>query len=98
MPRMVASRRLLAAIIRRAVHDFVLYRDCTAQAPEEYAMAIDAAGWLFFDGEDTTDVEGRYTYLYICSLLDLDYKAIRAQALKLTRQDLKRLSGGSGDD
>lgn len=90
-------RRLLAAIVRRAVLDFVLYRDCSpAEDSLRHALAADAAGWLFFDGVEATDELGRYTFLHICMLLGVDAKQIRTQALALTRRDLQRFNGDSG--
>jgi hypothetical protein len=65
--------------------------------PEQFALANDAVGWLFWDGTESEDEEGRYTFLYICTLLDLDAKAIRERALKLTRDEVQRISNSSGD-
>jgi hypothetical protein len=91
------SRRLLAAIVRRAVLDFALYRDVNPESePLRYALATDAAGWLFFDGTESVDEEGRYTFLYLCMLLGLDARSIREQALSLTRKDLQRFNGDAG--
>jgi hypothetical protein len=82
------------AIVRRAVLDFALYRDCD---PEEdalrYELAADAAGWLFFDGIEATDEGGRYTFLHLCSLLGLNARMVREQALALSREDLHRFNG-----
>ena len=42
------SHRLLVAIIRRAVWDFVLYKDVRKKDdPALYGIGVDAAGWLF---------------------------------------------------
>ena len=93
----MAARRLLAAIVRRAVLDFALYKDCDKEeAPTRYALAVDAAGWLWFDGEEPYDDQGRYTYRYICTLLGVNPTAIREAALELTREDLHRFNGDSG--
>ena len=96
------SHRLLVAIVRRAIWDFVLYRD---EDPDRYkvkaerkkcearlAIAEDAAGWLFWDGEEQVDGEGRYTFRYICEILDLSHAQVREHALKLTREDIQRLN------
>ena len=93
----VAARRLLTAIIRRAVLDFALYRDAAPEDdPLRANLAADAAGWLFFDGLESVDEDGRYTFLHICQLLGLDAKQIRDQALALTRDDLQRFNGDVG--
>lgn len=93
------ARRLLAAIIRRAVLDFALYRDVSPLTePLRYELASDAAGWLFFDGTESVDSEGRYTFLHLCALLGLNARSIRDQALALTRKDLARFNGDAGPD
>jgi len=93
----VAARRLLTAIIRRAVLDFALYRDCDPDKESlRHELAADAAGWLFFDGTESIDAEGRYTFLHICSLLGINAQLIREQALMLTRKDLQRFNGDAG--
>ncbi len=61
-----------------------------------YELAVDAAGWLFWDGTESTDEEGRYTFLYVCNLLGMNAKEIRDQALALTREDLHRFNGDTG--
>ena len=83
----------MIAIIRRAILDFAVYRHADpSERPAEYALAEDAAGWLFWDGTETVDDEGKYTFLYICQLLELDARAIRQCALKLQRDEVQRLS------
>lgn len=90
----IAARRLLAAIIRRAVLDFVLYRDIPPAKDElRHNLAADAAGWLFFDGIETIDESGRYTFLYLCALLGINANEVREQALQLSRDDLTRFTG-----
>lgn len=87
----VPERLLLVAVLRRAIYDFVLYRELTHN--EKYnELYQDAASWLFWDGRETTDDLGRWTYRYVCSALELNYRAIRKRSLQLTREDLKRLS------
>ena len=78
--------------MRRAVLDFALYRH-QREDPLRYELAVDAAGWLFFDGEEYVDDQGRYTFMYICKLLEIDARRIRDQALALTRTDLRRFNG-----
>lgn len=84
------------AIVRRAVWDFVLYRDVNAKDSKEdakkAAWAETAAEWLFWDGAETSDDEGRYTFMYICEVLNIDPRRFRDQVLKLTREDIQRLN------
>jgi hypothetical protein len=79
------------------VLDFALYKDADREKePLRHALAVEAAGWLFFDGTESIDEEGRYTFLHICSLIGLNAKEIRDQALMLTRHDLQRFNGDAG--
>lgn len=92
------SRRLLIAIVRRAVLDFAIYRRVDQkERPEEYALAEDAAGWLFWNGMEPHDEAGRYTFLYICRLLDLNATQIRDAALTLTKEDVQRINNSAGE-
>lgn len=59
---------------------------------KRYELALDAAGWMFWDGEECIDEEGRYTFLYVCSLLELDPRRVRTIALHLTRDDIHRMN------
>jgi hypothetical protein len=83
---------LLSAIVRRAVMDIALYRH-KPEDPLRYELAVDAAGWLFFDGLESVDDQGRYTFMHICRVLEIDARRIRDQALTLTREDLRRFNG-----
>ena len=86
------EQRLMAAIVRRAVWDFVFYRDVhPRREPIKYAIATDAAGWLFWDGTETVDDQGRFTFLYICDSLNLEPRQVRREVLRLRREDAKRL-------
>jgi hypothetical protein len=79
------------------VLDFALYKDVSKQKDAvRHALAVDAAGWLWFDGEERIDAQGRYSFRFICSLLSVDPAAIRERALTLSRQDLHRFNGDSG--
>lgn len=92
------SRRLLLAIVRRAILDFVLYRDIAEDKNKKnHHAGADAAGWLFFDGGECVDTEGRYSFVYCCIQLDLDPQQVRASVLKMTRKDVKRFTPGLGD-
>lgn len=91
--------RLLVAIVRRAVWDFVLYRNVDPEEDRDrYELATDAAGWLFWDGEEELDDEGRYTFRFICSVLDLDATGVREHILGLSRQDIQRLNNHIKED
>lgn len=114
------SQRLLVAIMRRAIWDFVLYKDEDPsqfdpekfkstkarkraenerkRAERDLEIATDAAGWLFWDGEEEIDEEGRYTFKYICSMLDLDPTEVRQRALSMTREDIQTLNNHIKED
>jgi hypothetical protein len=85
--------RLLVAIVRRAVWDFVLYENADQKKnPNEYELYVDAVDWLFWDGEEECDGEGRLTFRHICSTLELDPRQIRQIALTMSRSDIQRLN------
>jgi hypothetical protein len=87
------AQRLLIAIVRRAVWDYVLYKDLKKREdPVLHEIGVDAAGWLFWDGTEECDEEGRHTFLHICELLDLEPQKIRAIASRLTREDIQKLN------
>lgn len=85
--------RLLVAIVRRAVWDFVLYEEAdSAKNPNEYELYVGAVDWLFWDGEEECDDEGRLTFRHICGTLGLDPRQIRQAALTMSRNDIQRLN------
>jgi len=87
------ENRLLVAIVRRAVWDFVLYRDANPKCDKDkYNMACDAAGWIFWEGEEDLDDEGRYSFAYICGELGLHPTQVRAGVLRLKRSDIQKLN------
>ena len=86
------EQRLMVAIVRRAVWDFVFYKDADPKGdPVKYAIAADAIGWMFWDGAETVDDQGRFTFLHICDSLNLAPQRVRAEVMKLKREDAKRL-------
>jgi hypothetical protein len=95
-PASEPEQRLLMAIVRRAVWDFVLYRaldaDDSREDAKRLAWAEAAAEWLFWDGVETSDEEGRYTFMYICEVLGIEPAHFREQVMKLTREDIQRLN------
>jgi hypothetical protein len=62
------------------------------KAERDLATAEDAAGWLFWDGEEEVDEQGRYTFRYICTMLDLNPAEVRARALSMTREEVQKLN------
>ncbi len=79
------DHRLLIAVLLRAVRDFVNYRDAK-KGSEQYKLAVDAAGWLFWNGREPM------TFLKICETVGLDPENIRKITLTLTRDELLRMS------
>lgn len=91
------EKRLMVAVVRRAVWDFVLYRD--SKNAEHMGIAAEAAGWLFSDEEDAPEGEDeRYTFVNICSALELDPRYVRECVLRLKRDDIPRLNNNIKDD
>lgn len=85
------NQRLLIAILFRAVRDFVHYRSAKEGTPE-YEVAADAAGWIWWDGEQPLEKAEPMTFRYICRELDLDVEKIRRLTRRLTVQELKRMT------
>ena len=92
---MMASRckALLLEVVRRAVHDWVLYRN--TRKMHDKVLAEDAYLWLFEEkpGHPRWELrlrEGRgfLAFLSICENLDLDPEAVRQRARKLTIRDI----------
>lgn len=82
------ARRLLVAVINRAILDFALYREISLEEDEvKYRLWEDAAGWLFYDGEEEETTEYRPTFMHICKLLDLEPRKVRERAISLTPKD-----------
>jgi len=85
-------RALLLEVIRRAAHDWVLYR--STRRPER-AYAHDAYIWLFEEEPGHPWWELRHkegepllAFLNICEVLDLDPKFVRARIRKMTIRDI----------
>lgn len=86
--KLTPQKKLVAAVLRRAVWDFALYRDVLKKNdPEKYQMAVDAAGWIFSDEQ----VKGALTFLYVCEVLGLDPGHIRNSTLALDRERVYQL-------
>lgn len=85
------EHRLWFHVLRRQIWDFVLYRDAE-EGTEESQLAEDAAGWLWWDGQEELDDHGRPTFLYVCSVLGVSPQKIREAALNLTREEIQVLN------
>jgi hypothetical protein len=92
---LVASRCrvLLLEVIRRAAHDWVLYRNTRKR--KNLLLAEDAYIWLFEEKPghphwELRQQEGRMLMAFetICDALDLDAGAVRAWVKKLTVRDI----------
>ena len=66
----VPEKRLLAAVLQRAVADFVGGED---------DMRKEAGGWLFdnSDSDDSDESSPPLTFTFICEALDLDIDTLR---------------------
>lgn len=91
-------RALLLEVVRRAAHDWVLYRN--TRKPER-AYALDAYVWLFEEGpaEDGKPAHPNWelrqregdpllAFLTICELLDLDPETVRRRIRAMTIRDI----------
>ncbi len=90
----------MTAILRRAILDFVVYREQAATASEKseaYQLWADAAGWLFFDGEEEIDEGGLYTFRFICSMLEIEPQQLREAVLTMGREAIQRFNGRMSD-
>jgi len=88
------SRALLLELIRRAAHDWVLYR--TSRRMDQREVAQEAFTWLFEEREghgdwETREREGRQitAFLNICELLDLDPSFVRNKVRQMTPHGIK---------
>jgi hypothetical protein len=79
------ERRLIVAVLRRSIWDFVIYREVSDDHSKKH-LAEAAAGWIWWDGEDFM------TFRYVCSTLDLDPKDLRKRILALRRNDLEHVN------
>lgn len=87
-----AEKLLLAAVLTRAVRDFVVYS--RGRSPEEDAIAESARVWIF---EESEGEWGHITSFHnICLAMDLDCERVRAQVKKmLTSTKPRGLTYGS---
>ncbi len=88
------ARALLLELIRRAAHDWVLYR--TSRRMDKRELAKNAFVWLFEEepGHPWAIVrqkEGRHLtgFLSICNLLDLDPSYVRNRVKQMTAKGIK---------
>lgn len=89
------ERRLYLAVVRRALWDFVLYRK--SKNYEKRSLAREAENWLFWEGTEDTDAEGRVTFLYVCEILGIDPVRVQRSARRLKRTDIQRLASDLKD-
>lgn len=88
-------RALLLDIMRRAIHDWVLYRHHSRMALREIAQ--EAKIWLFDEKPGHPYWEVRHaeaemqltSFLGICDLLDVDPDFVRRRARSMTIQDIR---------
>ena len=88
------ARALLLELVRRAAHDWVLYR--TSRRMDQRELAQDAFIWLFEERPGHArwvirQEEGRHltAFLSICSLLDLDANFVRNKVRQMTPHGIK---------
>lgn len=89
---MTPEQRLIAGMLRRAIWDFALYKDDPNH--DHYEYAVDAAGWIFFEGDEFDPGDERLTFIQACQMLGLDYQHVRKATLKLTREQIEKMNRG----
>jgi hypothetical protein len=89
--------RLWFHMLRRAVWDFAFHRNAE-KGTEQAAWAMDAAGWIWWDGEEDLDEFHRPTFRYVCASLGLDPGAVRRAVLRLDPDDAARLNKIKDDE
>lgn len=82
------TRRLIFAVLQRAIWDFVQFADTPDGHPGK-RLAIDAAEWLFSDDEPSED---RYTFVFVCEALNLDPGMLRNRVMDMTKRDAQRVN------
>ncbi|WKZ57499.1 MAG: hypothetical protein QY326_02210 [Bdellovibrionota bacterium] len=75
------ERRLLLAVLERAILDFV---------GNDQREIEEAAEWLFSDLEDPE--YGEFSFAWICRELDLDYKKISQQIREMPKRGNSRIA------
>jgi hypothetical protein len=81
--------RMWAAVVRRAVVDWVLYREHTAAKLRK--LGQDADKWLFDDIDNSaTEIA---SFLAVCDILDVDPGIIRERIKRLSEEDARKLRG-----
>lgn len=83
IPEGYPEKLLLAAIIRRAAYDIALYKSSTRL--DKRRLFLDAHKWMF-DNEELHFT----SFMSICNILDQDPEWIRAQTMKLRKEDVKK--------
>jgi len=82
-----SEKLLLAALIRRAAYDVILFRG--KRELKYRSIWEDAHNWLF--KERGKSVEREFcSFENICFLLDQDPEEIRRKTLRLTKQDVRK--------
>lgn len=75
------ERRLLLAVLERAILDFVGNDERELQEAEE---------WIFSELEDPSYDE--FTFAWVCRELDLDYRKISAQIKEMPKRGASRIA------
>lgn len=80
---LVPEQRLLLAVLRRAVWDYVLYRESVDTA--KHQLSVEAQEWLF------SDVDEWMSFMFICKSLDINPSRIRRYADIITRKEIENV-------
>ena len=81
--------RMWAAVIRRAVVDWVLYREHSTTKLRK--LGQDADRWLFEDDSDSaTEIT---CFLAVCDILEIKPGVVRGRIKTLSEEDARKLRG-----
>lgn len=81
--RYAGIKALLIKIIIRAMFDWASYKDSEVPARKKHADT--AYKWLFSDSTEP------FTFVYICSFLDIEPEKFRKRALNMTKADVAKV-------
>ena len=80
--------RVWAAVIRRSVVDWVLYKD--HKSTKLRKIGQDADTWMFKTPPNERDIT---TFYSVCDILNLHPEAIQGRVLVITEDEARRLRG-----
>ncbi len=81
--------RMWAAVVRRAVVDWVLYKEHTTTKLRK--LGQDADKWIFEDCDNSA--KDLTSFLAVCDILGIEPSVIRGRIINLSEEDARKLRG-----